>query len=99
LTLCPTSSKPGVIFKIGPQPHTIALPITNKKEITMKKLTLAALPLILAACSHAGPFVTNVSSDGANGLNIEKCLVEHNSFTGTVSTSNCTSQKVQLSRQ
>ena len=46
----------------------------------------------------AGPYVTNISSDGRNGLNIEKCAVKMNAFMGTVSTSECTSQNVQLSR-
>ena len=53
---------------------------------------------VLAGCTSAGPYVTNISSDGRNGLNIEKCSVEMNSFTNTVSTSECTTQNVQLSR-
>ncbi|WP_095129664.1 hypothetical protein [Pseudomonas sp. Irchel s3h14] len=53
---------------------------------------------VLAGCTSAGPYVTNISSDGRNGLNIEKCSVEMNAFTNTVSTSECTTQNVQLSR-
>lgn len=51
---------------------------------------------ILAGCTTAGPYVTNISSDGRNGLNIEKCAVKLNAFMGTVSTTECTSQRIQL---
>lgn len=57
--------------------------------------TLAAAA-VLAGCTTAGPYVTNISSDGRNGLNIEKCAVHLNAFMGTVSTSDCTSQHIQL---
>lgn len=66
----------------------------------MKKLILGLCVVALAsACTTAGPFVTNISSDGTNGLNIEKCSLYFNSFSGTVSNKNCTTQKIQLSRQ
>ena len=52
----------------------------------------------MAGCTTAGPYVTNISSDGNNGLNIEKCGVKLNAFMGTVSTVDCTSQHVKLSR-
>jgi type IV secretion system protein VirB7 len=52
----------------------------------------------LTGCSSAGPYVTNVSSDGNNGLNVEKCSVEFNSFTGTISNTNCSSQHIKLTR-
>ena len=69
-------------------------------ERTHMKLNLIALGLlaVLAGCTTAGPYVTNISSDGRNGLNIEKCAVKMNAFMGTVSTTECTSQNVQLSR-
>jgi type IV secretion system protein VirB7 len=53
---------------------------------------------VLAGCSTAGPYVTNISSDGDNGVNVEKCAVKFNSFTGTVSTGDCTSQHIRLRR-
>ncbi|MHC5127084.1 hypothetical protein ACYST8_13590 [Pseudomonas inefficax] len=64
------------------------------------KLLVAALSLAatLAGCTTAGPYVTNISSDGRNGLNIEKCAVKLNAFMGTVSTTECTSQNLRLSR-
>ena len=69
------------------------------KEMSMKKLSIAVFLLVsLAGCTTAGPYVTNISSDGNNGLNIEKCAVQFNSFTGAVSNTDCTSQSVKLSR-
>jgi len=59
---------------------------------------LVALVLVLAGCSTAGPYITSISSDGRNGLNIEKCSVQMNAFMGTVSNINCTTQNLQLSR-
>jgi type IV secretion system protein VirB7 len=53
---------------------------------------------LLTGCSSAGPYVTNVSSDGNNGLNVEKCSVEFNSFTGTISNTNFSSQHIKLTR-
>ncbi|MDQ9451136.1 hypothetical protein RF145_08040, partial [Escherichia coli] len=45
----------------------------------MKKVILSLVFLssvILAGCSsQAGPFVTNISSDGRGGLVVEKCMV------------------------
>ncbi len=41
----------------------------------MKRLSiLACLALALQGCaSYAGPFVTGISSDGDNGLNVQSC--------------------------
>ena len=47
----------------------------------MKKIFTAVLVSLLAACTNAGPFVTGISSDGNNGLTIEKCQVHMNAFT------------------
>jgi type IV secretion system protein VirB7 len=64
----------------------------------MKKLVASiVMVLSVSACSSAGPYVTNISSDGNNGINIEKCKVHFNSFTGNVSTGECTSQSIKLS--
>ena len=64
----------------------------------MKNVIMSILlAMSLTACTTAGPYVTNISSDGKGGLNIEKCGVKMNGFTGTVSTSECTSQQIQLS--
>ena len=64
----------------------------------MKNVIMSILlAMSLTACTNAGPYVTNISSDGKGGLNIEKCGVKMNAFLGTVSTSECTSQHIQLS--
>lgn len=60
--------------------------------------TVLALAAVLAGCSTAGPYITSISSDGRNGLNIEKCSVQMNAFMGTVSNTDCTTQNLQLSR-
>ena len=62
----------------------------------MKTIMIVALAFTISACTTAGPYVTNISSDGNNGLNIEKCAVHLNSFMGTVSTGECTSQNIKL---
>lgn len=61
-----------------------------------KLILITAIAISVTACSSAGPYVTNISSDGNNGLNIEKCMVHFNSFTGNVSTGACTSQSIRL---
>ncbi len=62
----------------------------------MKKIFTAVLVSLLAACTNAGPFVTGISSDGNNGLTIEKCQVHMNGFMGTVSNDNCTTTQIKL---
>jgi len=52
--------------------------------------------VMLAGCSTAGPFVTNISSDGQGGLVIEKTMVEYNAFLGTVSDKDATSATIQV---
>ena len=66
----------------------------------MKKLfaSIATINISSTRVTRA-PYVTNISSDGNNGINVEKCTVEFNSFTGNVSTGNCTTQSIRLSRQ
>lgn len=61
-----------------------------------KALGVIILGFFVSACTTAGPYVTNISSDGDNGLNIEKCAVKLNAFMGTVSTAECTSQHLKL---
>ena len=50
--------------------------------------------LFLTACTQAGPYVTNISRAKNGDLLIEKCMMKHNAFMGTVSNENCTSQKI-----
>jgi hypothetical protein len=58
----------------------------------MKKITrnagagiMAAAMAALTGCSTAGPFVTNVSSDGKGDLIVERNMVHINGLTGVIS--------------
>ncbi len=63
----------------------------------MKQLIFSTLLLLaLSACTNAGPFVTSISSDGNNGLIIEKCQLHLNAFMGTVSNENCTNTQIKI---
>ena len=62
----------------------------------MKKFLLFALIMIISACTNAVPFVTSLSSDGNNGLMIEKCQLHMNAFMGTVSNENCSNTQIRL---
>lgn len=62
----------------------------------MKLFIATSLILAATGCTTAGPYVTNISSDGANGLNVEKCKVELNAFMGVVSTGDCTTSSMKL---
>ena len=61
-----------------------------------RAIILSIAILSLTACTTAGPYVTNLSSDGNNGLNIEKCTAQMNAFMGTVSTGECSTQNIKL---
>lgn len=50
----------------------------------------------IGGCSSAGPFITNISSDGRGNLIVEKTTVEHNGFTGTISNKNTTTSTIFL---
>ena len=50
--------------------------------------------LSLGCASTAGPFVTNISSDGQGGLIVEKCMVKFSKWDSTVSNSDCTSMTI-----
>ena len=59
-------------------------------------MALTVIAAGLVGCTTAGPYVTNISSDGRSGLNVEKCTVKLNAFMGTVSNGDCTSQSIQV---
>ncbi|MFH0809617.1 MAG: hypothetical protein V2A77_03985 [Pseudomonadota bacterium] len=53
--------------------------------------------LMFGGCTTAGPFVTNISSDGRGNLVIEKNTVHMNGFMGTVSSGDHpTTQTIQV---
>jgi type IV secretion system protein VirB7 len=59
-------------------------------------VVLAVCALAVAGCSTAGPFITNVSSDGKGGLVIEKAMVSYNGLLGTLSTKDHTTSTIQV---
>jgi type IV secretion system protein VirB7 len=48
--------------------------------------------------SQAGPYVTNISSDGRGGLTVEKCMMVLNRSITTVENSNCTNTNIALTQ-
>lgn len=64
-------------------------------------IVISLLSLSTLACTHAGPFVTDIKSDGANGLTVEKCKVEMNSVMGGISSvrnQDCTQETIKLQK-
>lgn len=63
----------------------------------MAKVVLAIAAIGIAGCtSRAGPFVTNVSSDGHGNLIVEKCMVELQRQINTVQNTDCTTTPIAL---
>ncbi|MBR4927374.1 MAG: hypothetical protein IKY98_03500 [Alphaproteobacteria bacterium] len=61
----------------------------------MKKIFLILTALsTLSACTYAGPFVTNISLS-KDDIIIEKCLIKHDLFMGTISTTNCSNHMLK----
>lgn len=69
----------------------------------MKKSLMIVIPfaaIVMVGCSSkAGPFVTNISSDGRGGLVVEKCMVRLDRTINTVESSDCTNTTLALSNQ
>lgn len=67
----------------------------------MRKLLVVSLifsAVTMTGCSSkAGPFVTNISSDGRGGLTVEKCMVRLDRTINTVESSDCTNTSIALS--
>lgn len=63
----------------------------------MKKLVVGLIlgALALSGCSTAGPYVTNISSDGTGGLIVEKCMIHYNPM-GWVNNSDCTNTTIKV---
>ncbi len=62
----------------------------------MKIWLLAGILLLSGCASTAGPFVTNISSDGQGGLIVEKCMVRLDRTINTVEASNCSYMPIKL---
>jgi type IV secretion system protein VirB7 len=57
----------------------------KKARILVASFELLAIGLMVGGCTSAGPFVTNISSDGKGNLIVEKNTVHMNAFMGTIS--------------
>lgn len=65
----------------------------------MRKIILPVVALAISGCaSQAGPFVTNISSDGKGGLVVEKCMVRLDRMINTVEASSCTNTSITLTK-
>ena len=67
----------------------------------MKKMIVLMLIvscLVISGCctTTAGPFVTNISSDGKGGLNVEKAKVKFNCLTDELETCETTNSTIQV---
>ena len=64
----------------------------------LKQIALAGIVVTgvftVSGCTTAGPFVTNISSDGKGNLIVEKNTVHMNAFMGTVSSGESPSTQV-----
>lgn len=55
------------------------------------------LAIAVAGCSSkAGPFVTNISSDGEGGIVVEKCMVRLDRMINTVEAADCINTNIRL---
>ena len=51
---------------------------------------------ILGGCTSAGPFITNISSDGRGNLIVEKSRIKYNGFMGTISNEGGTTTTIRV---
>ena len=64
----------------------------------MKKITLILfISAAISGCSsHAGPFVTSISSDGNGGLIVEKCMAKFNPWMSTINNDQCRTSNIKV---
>ena len=62
----------------------------------MNRILAVAILLGVTGCSFAGPYVTNISPAGDQGILVEKCKVQYNPYTVKVSTADCNTSYVWL---
>jgi len=62
----------------------------------MNRILAVAILLGVVGCSVTQPYVTNISPAGEQGILVEKCKVQFNSFTSKVSTEECNTSYVWL---
>ena len=62
----------------------------------MNRILAVAILVGMTGCSYTQPYVTNISPAGEQGILVEKCKVQFNSFTAKVSTEDCNTSYVWL---
>ena len=62
----------------------------------MNRILAVAILLVIIGCSVTQPYMTNISPAGEQGILVEKCKVQFNSFTSKVSTEGCNTSYVWL---
>lgn len=62
----------------------------------MQPFLVLILIVVFSGCSSAGPFVTNISSDGRGSLVIEKQKIEFNGLTWTVSNESVSTATIKV---
>ena len=65
----------------------------------MNRILAVAILLGMTGCSFAGPYVTNISPAGDQGLLVEKCKVQYNMVTSNISTESCNTSYVWLGNE
>lgn len=70
------------------------------RDIVMRlvvPILCVAIAFFATGCSSkAGPFVSNISSDGEGGVVVEKCMVRLDRMINTVETADCTNTSIKL---
>ena len=62
----------------------------------MNRILAVTILLGMTGCSYTQPYITNISPAGKNGILVEKCKVQFNSFTAKISDSSCHTSYVWL---
>ena len=65
----------------------------------MNRILAVTILLGMTGCSFAGPYVTNISPAGDQGILVEKCKVQYNSLTSNISTESCNTSYVWLGNE
>lgn len=61
------------------------------------RIAVLVVLAVVGCTTHAGPFVTNISTAGPGKLLVEKCMADMSSATGAMSMGQCNSSVVDIS--
>ena len=65
----------------------------------MNRILAVAILVGMTGCSYTQPYVTNIAPAGNQGILVEKCKVQYNMMTSTVSTESCNTSYVWLGNE